>query len=168
MSIHELISAIYRDVFSRTTAEAEFYPDNLADPEFARLSNADVDRYFAPAFTQQTNETGYDLDEFKQHVLEVKGRPAASFAIEILQHSPEHDGRQSVVIRVVVTDAASGKVLALVLSCWDVERAPDARLLITRNRELTFGPSDPPAAEDSFATLLDPTTWPADVRVANA
>ena len=97
-----------------------------------------------------------------------KGRPAASFAIEILRHLPEHDGRQSVVIRVVVTDAASGKLLGFVMSCWDAERAADARLLITRNRELTFGPSDAPAAEDSFATLLDPTTWPTDVRVANA
>jgi hypothetical protein len=168
MTTQELIAAVYRDVFSRTAAEDEFYPDRLADPEFAKLSDADVDRYFAPSYTQQTNETGYNLDEFKQHVLEVKGRPPASFGVEVLLQSPEHDAKQTVVIRVVVTDAASGKVLGLVLSCWNVVRSAGDQLRIVRNRELTFGPSDPPAAEDSFATLLDPATWPADVRVANS
>ena len=166
MSVSELIASVYREVFSRTEAEEKFYPDNLTDPEFIQLSNADVGRYFAPLFTQETNETGYNLDQFKEHVQEVKGRPAAHFAVEILSESPERDGKQDVVIRVVATDASSGTVVGLVMSCWELERAADERLLITRNRELTFRPADPPVAEDTFATLLDPTTWRADVRVS--
>ena len=163
MTIEQLIAAVYRDVFSRTAEEQQFYPDNLQAAEFKELAAADVDRYFAPSYRQETNETGYSLSQFKQHVVDIKSRPPAHFSIELLSEI-RHGNNTQVGIRVVVTDAASGKVLSLVMSCWEVHALDDS-LRIVRNRELTFTPSNPPAADDKFGTLLDPSRWQADITV---
>lgn len=158
LPLSEFVGDVYRNVFRKTDEEAA--AGNQA--QFEQIARANIARFFAPDYRQQTNETGYSYEQFTAHVLEVKQRPPASFSIEFFAKEADSAETQTVVFRVVVSDSQTGRVLSLVISTWELTRVPELKVI--GNRELTFAPSDPPQPERP-GSLLDPHAFPADVSV---
>lgn len=153
---NRFIAQVYEIVFKRK--------ETGSDEEIAAKILAKVSQFFTSDYRQDSNDVAFDYNQFVCHVGDVNSRPDANFAIQFLANSTSKDGLNQVITRTVVTDAASGKGLSIVLSCWEFNNEPK----LVRNRETLSDPSDPTSSDyeaDPCGSLVDPTKWVADVNV---
>lgn len=150
------ITQIYEIVFQRKETGTE--------SEIARKIEEKVGAFFDRSYRQDSNDVSLDFDQFRCHVADVNSRPDANFAIEFLVTAARPDGLNQVVVRVAVIDAATGKAISGVISCWEFNDEPK----MVRCREMLADPAnpdDPDYQPDPCGTLVSMTDWPTDVLV---
>ena len=154
---NRFIAQVYEIVFKRK--------ETGSDEEVAVKIRSKVSQFFSSDYRQDSNDVTFDYDQFVCHVGDVNSRSDANFGIQFLANGTSKDGLNQVVTRTVVTDAASGKALSIVLSCWEFNDEPK----LVRNRETLADPSDPSSPDyeaDPCGSLVDAAEWVADVEIS--